>query len=158
MVDRRVTGELGLLWAPELEAGSPYGGLSYAFARTNENLPMKLLAPWRWEEFWNGVPRRLALSVGVSLAKLGNDAETRQDLMGGNSLLTGLTFRVNRSSRLGLGLLHFRKTRKTPLQDGTQWSTAWYFSFSLEGDPTKEASSLAGWISAAAGAVTKAVN
>jgi hypothetical protein len=154
--NKRITGDVGLMYSWTLETASPYLGVNWDLSLANYGLPLGKQASYR---NWTGWLRRTSMVVGVLMRKVDDgERNTRSDLIDGNSLLTGAAFRFTQATRLSAGLVHFRQERKNPLRDDVRWGRAWYAALSYDTEPDLskvKADNILQWIGAAGAIITR---
>lgn len=119
-----VSGDVGLLYGPEIEAVVPYVGVNFYFR------PINKAAPVRGGLFSR---KRVALTLGLTLTDgFVDEAKTREPLFASQALLVGGGIRLTPSLRLGAGALLFRKKDPNPLADDTSLGLSGYLSLTFD--------------------------
>lgn len=119
-----VSGDVGLLYGPDIEEVVPYVGVNFYFR------PINKAAPVRGGLFSK---QRVALTIGLTLTADFEDAQgTRQPLFSSQALLVGGGIRLTPSLRFGAGALLFRKTDPNPLADDTSLGVSGYVSLTFD--------------------------
>jgi hypothetical protein len=95
-----VSADAGLLYAFGIDGVLPYIGTNIYFRPVNKDAPLSLKG---------GLGRRVALTLGLTVRSVADDAGTRDDLFGSQAGVVGLGVRVRQSIRLAGGMLVFEK-------------------------------------------------
>jgi hypothetical protein len=123
-----LSGDGGLLWAPELEDFSSYVGTNVYSRPINKAADIS-----QFGSFWQTLDRRLSLTIGLTVDGVGDD-ETRDDLFSNQSLVLGVGARMTGSLRLMLGALVFKERDPNPLVDDDSVAVSPFLSMSFDVD------------------------
>jgi hypothetical protein len=124
-----VSVDAGFVYAGTIDTGALYVGSNIYFRPINKSAPLTA---------GSGIRRRLALTVGLTISSLADEAKrTRSDLFWTQSLVLGAGLRLASSIRCGAGALVFRESDPNPLVTRTSAAATWYVSFSFDLDLLK---------------------
>ncbi len=121
-----LSGDGGLAFAPELDEASSYLGTNIYGRPINKKAALS-----QFGNFWQTLDRRTALTLGLTVDGIGDDA-TREDLIGSQSLLVGLGVRLTGSMRLTAGAILFTKKDPNPLVDDDSLTATPFLSISFD--------------------------
>lgn len=123
-----ISGDGGLAFALELDEAATYLGTNVYSRPINKSAALS-----QFGNFWQTLDRRLALTLGMTIDGIG-DNETREDLIGSQSLVVGLGARLTGSMRLTAGALVFKKRDPNPLVDDLSLTATPFVSLSFDVD------------------------
>jgi hypothetical protein len=118
-----VSADLGFVYLPDISESVPYAGTNIYFRPINKDAPLSLKG---------GFARRFALTLGITLASLADEQQTRRDFAGSQSLLVGAGLRITESLRLGVGAVAFIKEDPNPLVEDDTTGVTPYVSVSFD--------------------------
>lgn len=123
-----LSGDAGIVWAPELEDFSSYVGTNIYARPINKSASIS-----QFGNFWQTLDRRVSLTLGLTVGGVGDDA-TRDDLFSNQSLVLGVGARMSGSLRLMVGALVFKELDPNPLVDDETIAVTPFLSLSFDVD------------------------
>lgn len=123
-----LSGDAGLAFVPELDEATSYVGTNIYWRPVN-----KAAALSQFGNFWQTLPRRTALTLGLTVDGIG-DTAGREDLLGSQSLVVGLGVRLVGSMRLTGGAVIFIEKDPNPLVDDESLTGSPFLSLSFDVD------------------------
>ena len=118
--------DAGLVYPFEIDNVLPYIGVNLYLRPVNKDAPL------------NGLARRFAFTIGITVSSVADDnPKTRDDLFGSQALLLGAGLRLLPSVRAGAGVLLFQKLDPNPLITRKSLASVPYISLSLDWDIAK---------------------
>ncbi len=120
-----VSADAGLMWAFRFGGFAPYLGTNFYFSPVSRDAPLSQRGGFR---------RRFSLTVGVTVKSIKDDAVTRDDLFGSQSVLVGAGYRLRQAIRIGAGALLFKKKDTNPLKTSKSLAADPYVALSFDID------------------------
>jgi hypothetical protein len=128
MRNRYVSADAGIAWGATLGTVVPYLGTNIYPRPVNKSAPLSRFGGWR---------RRASLTFGLTVKSVADDANTRSDIFGSQSIVAGAGYRMTQSLRLGTGIIVFKKKNEDPLRTYKPAAVDPYVAFSLDVDVAK---------------------
>src|SRR6185295_1888452 len=122
-----ISADAGLVYSPEADKVVTYVGTNIYLRPVNKNAPLRQLGNFR-----QTFTRRFAFTLGLTVQTLADDAGTRQDLFGSQSLLAGAGLRITDMIRVGAGALVFEAKDRSPLVSEFHTAVSYYFTVSFD--------------------------